>query len=945
MIGSPLQLRGVTCSLRNPHRINHSGWVLPVVIVCALLLGANVLTFQFVAATDYMQVRRLGQRVQANALADLASDELHFSILDQDLAPWSQKPPWLSGLLDRVWMARSRDPEARLLDVKTSVDFEAHLPGSTAAIEIAGSSFTFEKATAEIGPFRVIPDLPPREQYYAEPVFQDRLKTLMPLDLRGAFKFEVSVSSKLGPLAAGRSMMRVQELAITDTSPPAAEFALFAFEPPPDEDRVLNELQRGGRLTVFPNTDGRVFVRGPLVLVAEGASAETPHLGGEAPSTPSVSYPEVAGAQWTGWAAVPGPRALQAPIASSLNKLLAGSVDLALGLLGRPTGLLKAGPCRPRYDKSKTTFGIPSMGPWTILGQDVFGPTKQVGPVDLPVSFVISAGLDKLLAYYLAFNGDRASYFLSGSYVHALAKAGSQTFSVTGDVQRISRADGTPTSVSVFRGVRVSQAGDDARPHNDGISLPASAPEGDSILIEPLAQEAGQELRDIGIMGMYGSADFDETTWLSVSLVDLLSWLIPGGISVKLASKLLKLLGVNLDVKLLVQHYGVEVAADLPDELTLAELEPLLESERLVLAPYGLYRHKDGFWSGKNLLAGLGDLAIHAVATHLASALLGKLFSGGPFDKTLLQKNASLPGDRLTAVDLRGRARGILGKTLRGFLRRFVGKWTVKTQHEAMRYLAQRMSKAIAKRIFKLGITGILNSRSPRPDPARQATASSLLESTEALDDPVAVASFPRGYYPSKYRAWERIWSRSYPDLPSYMAAESGADGVLELNGAVFIRNLNYTSDAPIRYRGRGILVAMTTKQARPSVLAAPVVPVSPLPEDGLSAPADWLILAHVVTEEARSGSTPPPLRLGELFTGSVYSDTGVIPGGSRTLIRGNLIAGWINKAAIPASLRGPGEGVTVMYQRGLALPPEGNPAANLRIGLAGDITTAGATQ
>lgn len=164
---------------------------------------------------------------------------------------------------------------------------------------------------------------------------------------------------------------------------------------------------------------------------------------------------------------------------------------------------------------------------------------------------------------------------------------------------------------------------------------------------------------------------------------------------------------------------------------------------------------------------------------------------------------------------------------------------------------------------------------------------------------------YPHGMFPPKYSSWASLATRTYPDFDTYLKAEKVGD-VLPLRGIVLVRKLDYKGEA-IKYRGVGLVVVISeTADSRPKLDAR----VEPEARDG----KHWMQLIHLIKPALFVEKNRPVLALGELFTGTVYSETGVKPAGRGTVILGNLVCGHINKSAIDTSLTGPEEGVTVRY-------------------------------
>ena len=110
----------------------------------------------------------------------------------------------------------------------------------------------------------------------------------------------------------------------------------------------------------------------------------------------------------------------------------------------------------------------------------------------------------------------------------------------------------------------------------------------------------------------------------------------------------------------------------------------------------------------------------------------------------------------------------------------------------------------------------------------------------------------------------------------------------LELGEVFLVKELDHRSPVPLRYRGRGILVALGGKGGQAPVFDVPV------------ARADDRSHLTLVYEDAEPAKRPP-LALGPLFQGTVYSSCGVRPAGARAVIDGNLVTMHLAKSKIPA--------------------------------------------
>ncbi|MEK7863421.1 MAG: hypothetical protein AAB295_09180, partial [Chloroflexota bacterium] len=145
-------------------------------------------------------------------------------------------------------------------------------------------------------------------------------------------------------------------------------------------------------------------------------------------------------------------------------------------------------------------------------------------------------------------------------------------------------------------------------------------------------------------------------------------------------------------------------------------------------------------------------------------------------------------------------------------------------------------------------------------------------------------AEYKSGFFPPKYREWDQVVTRRYPDMQTYLNAET-KNNVLELRGAVLIERMNHTQG--FTYHGRGIIICGSEQNA-PAVLTGVV---GPSDADSL------LVLVHRVSGSLLKNDKPPQIQLVPQFKGSVYSDSGVKPTGL-TQIYGNLVCGLIAKGA-----------------------------------------------
>lgn len=882
-----------------------AGQVLPVVLVSAMLLSVCLYTFQFVASTDQMQVRRLRRGTQASALADIAADELYLTVRRLTAELETRRPPWFRRLLERIDRARppAGTPPGGVLDVVQQEDLKDELTETTEAAREDGAGMQVVSAKLTAGPFRMVQPRVDPGLIYAEPAFGDAAKDRVAWDLRGPVDLDVVVRAPRGPFVFDQHYVRLQDLVLTDTTPPACEFALFSYRRPPDEDYALNDLQRGGRLTVYGMNAGRIHVRGPLVLLPEDASTGLPFLGGQTRPRDSVNYPDPAAAgTWTGWAAVPGPRALQHPYGALDNTLKVG-LNWVSSCLGREPMFPGVGPARPTKPHSRSEI--------TILGKTFAWDG---------VTVMLFAGLAAGAGIYCPLGDDQVASFPAAPYFYGQLNPGQQTLSLMGTTRRVPLEGGQSSSQTMFRGIH-SKAGVDApsAPFDPGGGLPepGESSEGDSITIEPVPRESQAGARDAGILALYENANFERFTYWEVDIYDLAACFFSGGASTVL-NKMLQAFGVKPSFKISFENYTVETLTACPALLTADYLETAIDGRDAVLMPYGVYLHQPRFWDlermGKAFLDLVVERLIKLAVEKLTSEICGVMLTKNS-GATIAQKAASAKlGQRLTAIDMR-RTSDFFVRVLRPFTRKML-TWTgAKTQGEALRlFVRATAGSTLVKELIETPLELTKQFLTPRPNAFAPRLARRAGDASP--DAAITPRSYPNGYYPWKYRDFRLLPTRVYPDMAAYLREES-VDNILELRGAVLVKSLAYTG-APILYRGRGILVCETVDPKAPATLDAIVKPIEQ-PEPS------HLILAHVVGENLLQSGKRPPLRLGRRFEGSVVSESGVAPAGDATLVAGNLVTGYLNKGGIDPALGGQEQGVHVVYSPALARAATGS--------------------
>lgn len=943
------------------------GFLLPLVLVIAVLVSLSLYWFHVVAVSEYSQVHRIAAGWQVDLIVDSALIEMAIQQEKQAACAGAPPPEWVDRVIDDIDAARPKtpdDPDAPdgqggpagvPAGGPRTTGAGRSLPGTDAVSRGAGNDPAAVEIQTTVGPFRHVPAEYDAKTIYAEPVFADRSKDVVAWNFRGPIKVEARVKATGRAFSGDLVGAWNGTVAITDATPVASEFVLFSYMPPACEnedasiDQSINDLQRGGRFTVHARKVGRVMVRGPFLLLPEDAAGEKTYLTdrdrGAGDHAPSFSYVEP---KWKDWSAIPGTRALLPPPLALGNGVLKWVLDKLHGLWDKIPTIGEVEAQRPKREHSPQLTIGPIKLPRICVGvspAEVCTPS-EVGPWTLPpISVVVGAGSGgdpaaDIGAWFSILPDDEVGRYATGMYFHGLRKPGEQTFCLFGRTQDPPAGPGEESVHDLYRGVRFKSS-DDAPQYQDyseGINglVAGDGDDGEVILPEPVPRLDGGTQSDLGIIAHYGVAIFDAQTMFDFGLMDVLKHLLPGGVLLgPVVDWVLKLFNFKPDIYIVLRQWkvkGYDLTDDpenltaekvmevfenaLPDNIDADDLKPMG-----IVTPYGMYQHQHSVnsWNRiKEALINLGTkiLVNKAVSLGVAKfgALLGWLFrkgKDGPLG-SFLDKVKELGGSYV-------RNNALLSKLVelgRNFAERLVKLLIrVKLSPETLRNLLKDQARGRARDFLK-GKIRDPNGFLPRPvkallgvfgpeaiDHPFKARFDAAMDATKGLRE--AARTYPYGFLPPKYTSWASLATRIYPTMQAYLDAER-VGGVLPLRGVVLLRELDYKGE-PIRYRGAGIIVVVTKDEAKGPRLEARVEPAE-------NNDQTWLTLVHLVTADVFTKKEREPLKLGDSFTGTVYAETGVAPAGRGCLIFGNLICGHINKRKIDRSLKAPEEGVTVRY-------------------------------
>ncbi len=894
---------------------DRAAFVLPVVVVCGLLLASMVMAFQFVSSSDYKQQGRLMRTTQAAAIADLAADEIAARINQAQTGTGGNAPAWIKGLLTALDGAKGSASSGRIGLTQDLSNVLADLKVTKAQADKSGM-VTLKDAKATVGPFRVLAGGGFKELIYKDVLFPDDAKDPEPWDLRGSLNVEVSIDANgAGPFAFSQKYLRGQELEITDTTPPGRYHALMSYLPPHSPDFAVNDLQRGGALTINAE-DGRVMVRGPLVYMSEDAKPlpapmDKRHLGDDAPNGTGpgtlAGYPD--NVYVTGLATVPGPREMQHPdnAAGATPGGLPGVDNALVGTTKKEMNPRRAGAegSKSTLETKARTFhlNIKDVCFGIDVDKDVPFPSFKYEMTGL--SAMMAKGLETDATTFDSIDVDPAAYYPPLAYYYGLLPAGQHKFTLA------LTPPGSTVANSFKGGVTVPAGGGTPTKGKGGATN-----EGDVVVMEPIPRSGQTDADNVGVVGLYGLAVVESKTYLAIPVSELGKYLFDQWLAnwdekddkVKppfcnkkkgdvaqdnrdsLVGQIMSQLGLDDSIKFMLRRYKVEakMSFDAPATIDPGTLQSRLSAKEGIIAPFGSYWHDASFWTTGPATAAVKAAMKDGLKTpdnggqttqQILSALLVK--NGQP-------NIGAVDGSWAAGADAPD---GTKAKVVRDFL-------AVDMAKQFLRYTAAKGAGDPGQALQALladadGVKGIPEVRSegkPRPQGAFGPYGGTMPPALTEAQKTDLKAKYPRGTFPLKMRDWEESATRRYDTVDEWLAAETRG-GSVELRGAVFVKTAK--TAANFVYKGRGILVVTTTDASAPAELSGTITAA-----DANSR----LTLVHRVAPALVTPTKVPPLVLGTRFEGTVLSESGVKPKSGTLQISGSLITGLLNKTGIDDS-------------------------------------------
>lgn len=288
--------------------MRRQGMIVPIVLVVVVIMALLGVVLMSVSTSEYSQSALVGYGLRARELAHAALVEANAAVYDHLNAPGTRSPDWHTELFNQAKARAETDRGVLLLQDLKALNL---VPRSTALAQAAGGQLV--SASVEFLGFKPI-SYTSNELFRQPAAFysfnvMDPQPPPPPREYSGFYR--VRVRARFGKIE--RNFSEVHDVKIVQVTPPAREFALFANLPTTDgagasqvggSDYIFQDLNRGGRFRVYPKGEGRIFVRGPLVVETEGWPAGDGNGDGE-PDPTSAGY---SGNDWHGWRAVPATR-------------------------------------------------------------------------------------------------------------------------------------------------------------------------------------------------------------------------------------------------------------------------------------------------------------------------------------------------------------------------------------------------------------------------------------------------------------------------------------------------------------------------------------------------------------------------------------------------------------------------------------------------------------
>lgn len=283
--------------------------ILPIVLVVFMIMAILGTFLMFSGTSEYSQSALAAYGLRARELAMAGLDESRGWVYDQVNRPGGGTPPLKQQLYDQI---AARVQAGDRGDLLGPIDLgSSAIPWTLALATRSGGRI--EKARVVFYGFRKLeydttglfanPSI-----FYKDPTGTfDRSGVPIPMEYQGYYRIEIT--ARYGDVR--RTLTSNHDVKVVMATPFARQFALFSYLPsrsigpgsPPDGSFARNDLNRGGSFKVYPNREGRVFVRGPFVVESEGKADAS---GGKRPGV-SPWYPH---GSWWRWSGVPAVRDL-----------------------------------------------------------------------------------------------------------------------------------------------------------------------------------------------------------------------------------------------------------------------------------------------------------------------------------------------------------------------------------------------------------------------------------------------------------------------------------------------------------------------------------------------------------------------------------------------------------------------------------------------------------
>ncbi|MBI2944657.1 MAG: hypothetical protein HYY25_10695 [Candidatus Wallbacteria bacterium] len=278
-------------------RSARGGFMFPVALTALIIFAIVGMTMMFSGTSEYQQTAVVTHGLVANQLVLGLVDEIQAIVYDRvnnvdpNAALWRKEVLQTAAGLGTLEKPLKDEP----LDMKTAI---TQVKGELIDAKVVFMGFRPMKyATKDT--YDVDKVYYHKNDLDTEPVTAPGSQ-MKPRDFTGYYRIQAAV--RFGK--AVRYYSVVHDLKVVDVSPPAREFATFAFNvfKADQEDYLKTCLVKGGPMNIYANDVGRIFIRGPYFLTI---GDNTEGIGGSKPPGDQAKATILDAGNWWDWSLLP----------------------------------------------------------------------------------------------------------------------------------------------------------------------------------------------------------------------------------------------------------------------------------------------------------------------------------------------------------------------------------------------------------------------------------------------------------------------------------------------------------------------------------------------------------------------------------------------------------------------------------------------------------------